>query len=205
MLFPIQSVESTALKSMHWWHRIVIYCIGFRSILRMNGLRVCVCACKRYRMQTKPAEEQSYKSKRWHFFSLYFGCYAALCCLLQNRICATYVIGTILYASSWFYFVFLSFIPLIQTPFFSCFWLILEMYVFVCLYFTIIDLLNWMALMRCYVTAPAAVTAWNHTIMPKISQKTTKIIINSQAGQLRNGFTKIINHKQVYIIYLAGL
>lgn len=121
---PIQSVESTAQKSMHWWHRIVIYCIGFRSILQMNAAWICVCLC----MLCVRAKDIECKQKcRRTIVQIkvvaFFGYLVAMlrcvvCFEIEIEIeCATYVIGTILYASSWFYFVFLSFSLSLQTPF----------------------------------------------------------------------------------------
>lgn len=44
-----------------------------------------VCACKRYRMQTNThTEEQSYKSKWWHFFHCIWVLWCAARCVLQK-------------------------------------------------------------------------------------------------------------------------
>lgn len=99
---PINNVESISQKSMHWWHRIVIYCIGIRSILWMR--LAYVCACKRYRMQTKVQKNNHTNQKLWHFSIYILGAMLCggftLCAVFQH---AAYVIETILYASSWFY------------------------------------------------------------------------------------------------------
>lgn len=103
---------------------------------RLSGcLRVYfVCACKRYRMQTKThTEEQSYKSKWWHFSLCALGCcavlsYAVCAACFKNRMCSIrdrnhiVCIILILFCGS------------------CCSWLFRGMYVFVCLYFAIIDL-----------------------------------------------------------------
>lgn len=86
---PIQSVESTAQKSMHWWHRIVIYCIGFRSILQMNAAWICVCLCmlcvRAKDIECKQKCRRTIVQIKVVAFFLVFGCYAALCCMLRNR------------------------------------------------------------------------------------------------------------------------
>lgn len=144
-MISIECVESIEQNSMHWWHRTVIYRIGFRSIFRMNGFRlyardclgVCVCIlcvrAKDIECKQKHTEEQSYKSKWWHFSLCALGCcavlsYAVCAACFKNRMCSIrdrnhiVCIILILFCGS------------------CCSWLFRGMYVFVCLYFAIIDL-----------------------------------------------------------------
>lgn len=181
---------------------------------RLSGcLWVCVCVQKILNAN-KNTKEQSYKSKWWHFSLCALRCCATFMCAacFKNRMCNIYVIGTILYASSWFYFVVLVAVGSRDV----------RVCVFIfCHYWPPLNrmALMWCDPMLCYcccrcccfcgcsfssfgisvAVITTAVATRNHIIIPKISQKTIKIIINSQRASWEMDLPKIINHKQVYV------